>query len=99
MEFVYLILGTVLNILTVAALCFEWRRRNALSSRKHIKQAQDPKKLEVVNAKLQAEIAERIQAEQRVRSLLDHAPDAIVVLDIETGKFIEEANLVDSKLP
>ncbi len=36
-------------------------------------------------------------AEQRVRTLLDHAPDAIVMLDVETGRFID-ANLMAEQL-
>ncbi len=35
------------------------------------------------------DITERKRAEARYRSLIDHAPDAIVILDVEAGRFVE----------
>jgi len=43
-------------------------------------------------AKLEAEVAERARAEQRFRSLVDTAIDAIIIVDMESGKFTEEVN-------
>ena len=33
--------------------------------------------------------AARCEAEQRIRALVDHAPEAIVVLDVESARFID----------
>lgn len=35
------------------------------------------------------DITERKRAEARYRSLIDHAPDAIVILDVEAGSYVE----------
>jgi PAS domain S-box-containing protein len=35
---------------------------------------------------------ERAQAEERYRSLVDHASDGITIVDLDSGKFMEEAN-------
>ena len=45
--------------------------------------------LQATNKRLQAEVAERGQAEERYRSLVDHATEAIVVIDADHGTFIE----------
>src|SRR5256714_5656563 len=49
-----------------------------------------------VKQRLEQEVAERTASEQRLaesedryRSLVEHAPEAIVVLDLETGRFVE----------
>ena len=39
--------------------------------------------------RLREEVTERRQAETRMRTLLDYAPDAVVILDVDAGRFIE----------
>jgi PAS domain S-box-containing protein len=45
--------------------------------------------LKATNRKLRAEIEERGRAQERFRSLVDHATEAIMILDAEKGKFVE----------
>ena len=45
--------------------------------------------LKATNRKLRAEIEERGRAEERFRLLVEHAPDAITILDAQTVKFVE----------
>ena len=45
--------------------------------------------LQETNDRLQAEVIERSQAEQKYRSLVDHATEAIVIMDVGQGTFME----------
>ena len=46
---------------------------------------------ELMKARVSA-LKERAQAEERYRSLVDHAADGITVIDLDSGKFAEEVN-------
>jgi len=72
------------------ANAYQERRRFVVLNRSLAQSiAERTSELETSNAKLRKEIQERSKAEDRYRSLVDLATDAIVIFDVEAEKFIE----------
>ena len=84
----------VLALLGLAAFSLfqSWRElRASLMQSVQLEQRVEKRttELEEVNRKLRAEVDERGRAEERFRLLVEHAPDAITILDAQTVQFVE----------
>ena len=84
----------VLALLGLAAFSLfqSWRElRASLMQSVQLEQRVEKRttELEQTNRKLRAEVDERRRAEERFRLLVEHAPDAITILDAQTVQFVE----------
>ncbi len=84
-----ILFGGILFSLLLAIYLFSLARQNS-------RQSQMVQDLETLNHKLQQEISERQKAQQdlfnsekKYRTLIEHAPEAITMLDAHNGQFLE----------
>ncbi len=90
-RFEMLMLGLILGAgsLAFANALLERRRFVRLNNDLSGAVAERTAELHNSNDLLRAQVVERSQAEQRFRSLVDHATEAIVVVDADSGAFVE----------
>ncbi|MCH2165882.1 MAG: response regulator [Marinovum sp.] len=84
----------ILAFLGLAAFSLyqSWREvRTSFRQSAHLERRVEARtsELKTSNRKLRAEIDERGRAQERFRSLVDHATDAILILDAQKGTFVE----------